>query len=112
MNPGICNYQSFNKAFCSILSDNSLTIEDDLISINDSNSVKNDSISLSLINTKHYLSKKVNATELISRNKDLEQKLSKVQEEANLIRKILSKDQSKLLYLYEHFSYAISILDL
>ena len=112
VNPGIRNYQSFHKAFCSIIHNDGLNIEEDPII--DSNFIENDGIALSALDPKTHLSKYVDAVELISKNKDLERKLSKVQEEAKLIgtAETLSKDQGELLCLHERFNHVISIVDL
>ena len=58
--------------------------------------------------------KHIDTADLISKNKDLELKLSKVQEEAKMIgtADTLSKDQSELLRLHERFNHVIYIPDL
>ena len=67
-NPVIRNYQSFNKSFCSLIHDDGLAIEEDLISIDVNNSEENDGVALSSIDAKTHLSKHIDATELISKD--------------------------------------------
>ena len=110
VHPGIHNYQSFNKAFCSLIHDDGLALEDGAISIEENDY----GVALRIINAKTHLNKYVDTVELINKNKDLEEKLAKVQEEARQIgtKETLSKDQSKLLQLHERYNHVIPIADI
>ena len=68
VNLGICNYQSFNKAFCSLIHDDRLALEDDTISTEENDY----GVALRTINAKTHLNKYVDTVELIAKNKDLE----------------------------------------
>ena len=90
MNLGVRNYQSFHKAFCSLIHDDGQDLEDEALSIEEDNH----GVALQTIDANTHLNKYVDTVELINKNKDLEEKLAKVQEEARQIgtKETLSKD--------------------
>lgn len=110
VNPGIRNYQSFSKAFCSLIQDDGMDVEDEAISIEEDDH----GVALQSINTDSHLNKYVDAVKLINKNQDLEKKLAKVQEEARMIgtSETLSKDQTELLRIHERYNHVISIPDI
>lgn len=97
-NPGMRNYQSFAKAFCSLIHDDGLNLEDDTMFIEENDH----GVALQAVDAETHLNKHGDAVELINKNKDLEHKLAKVQEEARQIgtAETLSKDQSELLRIH------------
>ena len=110
LNLDIRNYQSFTKAFCSLIHDDGMDLEDGAISIEENNY----SVALWVIDAETHLNKYEDAVELIKKNKDLEQKLAKVQEEAYQIgtAETLWKDQSKLLRIHKRYNHVILIADI
>ena len=67
INPGIRNYQSFHEAFCSLINDDGLDLEEELISIDNNDYLENDGVVLRLIGTETHLNKHVDAAELTSK---------------------------------------------
>ena len=62
INLGIHNYQSFTKAFCLLIHNNGIDLEDEDISIEDNDH----GVALQTINTKAHLNKYINTVKLIN----------------------------------------------
>ena len=71
-------------------------------------------VALRAINHETHVSKYVDAAELIAKNADLEDKLTKIQQEVRHIctKDTLTKDQIELLQIHERFNHVISIADI
>jgi len=97
-----------------LIHNNSFNLDDNLILNEDNSDAEYKGVALRSIDARTHLNRYIDAAELISKNKNLEQKLSKFWEKAKIIRtaKILSKEQSKLLRLHKRYNHVISIADI
>ena len=98
VNPGIRNYQSLSKAFCSIINDEGSYLDEILLDINDRLEA-NEGVAMRSIDTNTHLKSYVYTSESIKSNLYLEEKFNKVRKEDKRFRTsdTLSKDQTELI---------------
>ena len=81
VNPSVSNYLSFHEAFCSLIHNNGVDTENEVTLIEEDNH----GVALRTIDPSTHLNKYVDTVEPINKNKDLEEKLAKVEKKAHQI---------------------------